>query len=226
MRFNLTCSAMLIAAGLLMSGGASANILEEGDVVTVGDKGGGVFGPGGYSAEVNFMLQNQTSAQRAYAGTFVLDYQETDDYKWNQFVSFCLEPDVYLTPFSNPYTVNSVDGAGYNLALISELWGRHYRQITNGTTAAAFQVALWEIAFGQSDFNVMSGDFRLTANTNSAIRTTAQSWVQSLNGRGPRADNLVVLVNNQSLADRQDLITRVPEPTTLGLLVSASRRSA
>ncbi len=218
MRFKLTCSAMLLAAGLLMGNAASANMLEEGDVVTVGDNGDGIFGPGGYAAEVNFMLLNQSEVHRAYAGTFILDYQRTGDYEWNQFVSFCLEPDVYLTPFSNPYTVNTVEGAGYNEALMSELWGRYFWQISNETTAAAFQVALWEIAFGQSDMNVMSGDFRLTSGTDSGIRNTAQSWLQSLNGSGPLADDIVVLVNNPQLADRQDLITRVPEPTTLGLL--------
>ena len=51
-----------------------------------------------------------------------------------------------------------------------------------------------------------------------AVTTTARNWLNALNGQGPMAQGLVVLVNNQQLADRQDLIAQVQEPATLALL--------
>ena len=212
--------------GIFAATAAFALPLTVGDTVNVGDTSGNVFtpspvpsDPNGLFAGVSFSL-NGGSWRGASAGVFVLDYQHvapTATSTWTQFLSFCLEPDVYLTPFSNPYSVQSVGGASYNQALISELWGRFYSSVVDNTTAAAFQVALWELAYGTTDMNVATGAFRLASGS---IATLAQGWINQLNGSGPRAEGLVVLVNNPNLADRQDLITQVsvPEPATLGLL--------
>ncbi len=138
-------------------------------------------------------------------------------------MSFCLEPDVYLTPFSNPYTVNTLGSAGYLQAgnPIGELWGRYRALVSNDTTAAAFQVALWELAYGTTDRDLSTGAFQLQGGAGGSVYSTAQGWLNSLDGTGPQAGELVVLVNNQQLADRQDLLTQthaVPEPGTLALL--------
>lgn len=55
---------------------------------------------------------------------FVLDQRPTSGGPWDQFLSFCLEPNVYLTPFSNPYRVDTLAGAGYQQPNdpIDELW--------------------------------------------------------------------------------------------------------
>jgi hypothetical protein len=214
-------------AGLLAAASASALPLTIGDSVNVQDRSGTVFtpspvplDPNGLYTGVSFRL-NGGSSISANAGVFVLDYQHlapTATMSWTQFVAFCLEPDVYLTPFSNPYAVNTLSGASYNQTLIAELWGRYRGSVVDNVTAAAFQVGLWELAFGATDRNVMTGAFRLTGS--SSVGSLAQQWLSSLNGQGPIAQGLVVLVNNQRLADRQDLITQVsvPEPATLSLL--------
>lgn len=204
---------------------AHALPLEIGDQVEVGNLAGNAFTPtpiagdsSGLYTNVSFLL-NGTTNRSASAGLFVLDYREGAS-AWEQFESFCLEPDVNLTPFSNPYTVNTLGGAGYLSSPISELWGRYRSQVTNDVNAAAFQVALWELAYGSTDRNLSTGDFRLTGGSG-AVFETAQDWLGSLNGAGPSAAGLVVLVNNRQLADRQDLITQVhsvPEPGTLALL--------
>jgi hypothetical protein len=217
-------SAAVIASGLAVASIAVATPLTIGSSVQVSDQSGGVFGPSpsttdsnGLYSSVAFSL-NYGSNVYASAGLFVLNYSANSGASWNQFYSFCLEPDVYLTPFSNPYTVNAVGSAGspaYPQALIGELWGRYRGSVNDDLSAAAFQVALWELSYGATDLNLGMGAFRLTSG--GGIFSTAQSWLSSLNGSGPMAQGLVVLVNNQSMADRQDLITQVPEPATLGL---------
>ena len=233
---NLVPLAAAVAA--LVAALVIAAPLAIGDQVQIGDSAGGVFGPSpsgtdanGLYSSVSFLLDG-THAENAAAGVFVLDYSH-DGASWTQFQSFCLEPDVYLTPFSNPYTVNSVGSAGsplYPEALISELWGRYRGSVTNDTTAAAFQVSLWELSYGNTDRDLATGAFRLTSS--GAVTTMAQGWLNSLDGQGPMAEGLVVLVNNQQLADRQDLITQAPEPSTLALFglallgIGAMRRRA
>ena len=89
--------------------------------------------------------------------------------------------------------------------------------------AAAFQVALWELSYGDRNGLLTSGSFVLN-NAGGAVGTVAQGWLNLLDGKGPMADGLLVLTNTrgtncQGLAcDRQDLITRVPEPASLALL--------
>jgi hypothetical protein len=233
--------ASAVASLLLLTSTAQAIPLTFGDQVEVGNVSGTVFTPSpvgsdsnGLYSNVSFLL-NGTRSVSASAGLFSLDYRQPAS-AWEQLLAFCLEPDVYLTPFSNPYTVNSVSGAGYTAAPIAELWGRYRGNVVSDTTAAAFQVAIWELAFGTSDRNLSTGDFRLT--TTGTVLTTAQGWLNSLTGTGPMANDLFVLVNNQSLTDRQDLLTSgpvsVPEPGTLtllgaglaGLLVTRRRRAA
>lgn len=101
------------------------------------------------------------------------------------------------------------------------MWGRYFGLVTNDTTAAAFQVALWELAFGDTDKDLSHGDFKLTSG--GTVQTTAQGWLDSLNGQGPIAQGLLVLVDKQNGTERQDLLTQVrvndvPEPTMLALL--------
>lgn len=223
-------TATLAAIGLWVSTSASALPLNSGDIVRVGDASGSVFTPApvlgdtnGLFTNVRFSLNGGASVT-ASAGLFVLDYQHvapTATTMWTQFLAFCLEPDVYLTPFSNPYTVNTVGATRYNSALISELWGRYRSSVVDDTTAAAFQVSLWEVVFGTTDLNVATGAFRLTSSL-STVGALAQQWVSSLTGQGAMAQGLRVLVNNPNSANRQDLLTQgavsVPEPATLMLM--------
>lgn len=216
------------AAGLFAAASASALPLTIGDRVNVSDQSGNAFTPApdnGLFAGLSFSL-NGGAATSVYAGQFVLDYRHvapTATTTWTQFLSFCLEPNVYLAPFSNPYTVQALGGAGNRYTdpggLISEFWARYRDLVVSDSTAAAFQVGLWELAYGTTDRNLRTGDFVLTSNN--TVYNIAQGWLNLLTGEGPRADGLVVLVDNPYDAyNRQDLITQVsvPEPATLGLL--------
>ncbi|MFN7121898.1 MAG: PEP-CTERM sorting domain-containing protein [Hydrogenophaga sp.] len=232
MKLSHFASAVALTIGALTQVHAAPLVL--GDKVNVDNKFGTVFQPGtaadtdGLSSSVAFTLNGSTNGSAA-AGLFVLDYKRVTDAvgaSWTQFLSFCLEPDVNLAPFDNPYQAKSLQGGGYNAAgsLISELWGRHFGSVTNDVTAAAFQVALWELAFGSTDKNLDSGAFKL--NSGGDVKTTAQGWLNSLNGQGPMAAGLLVLVDSTAGRDnpnRQDLLTQVrvndvPEPAMLALL--------
>jgi hypothetical protein len=223
---RLLGTTVLALAGI---GQSMAVPLTVGTQVEVGDVAGNVFTPSpvmgdanGLYTGVTFLLDGWRNVS-ASAGVFVLDQRPTSGGAWDQFLSFCLEPDVYLTPFSNPYEVNTLASAGYLQTNnpIGELWGRYRGDVTNDTRAAAFQVALWELAYGTTDRNLATGAFRLVNDSHNMVYETAQGWLSSLDGTGPQASGLMVLVNNRQLADRQDLITQatsVPEPGTLALL--------
>lgn len=214
-----------LAIALLAGAQATAATISAGDVVTVGDRYGNVFTPTPVAGDSNGLYRNLTiringtTNVNVSAGLFVLDFREgTSD--WEQFETFCLQPNVYLQPFSNPYQAISLGAGAYATAsaAIGELYGRFRDAVVNDRTAAAFQVALWELAY-DSGRNLGAGNFQLTY-LGSDVAATANTWLAAIDGTGPRA-NLLALVSNPNLADRQDLLVEdVPEPGTLGLLVA------
>ncbi len=254
MKCSLLSVVCVLSFSVLLS--AHAAPLVIGGSVEVGNIAGDVFTPtpvagdaNGLSANVKFTLNGIADKTTYAAGLFVLDQRAAGSTgSWSQLLAFCLEPDAFLTPFSNPYAVKSLSGAGYTAVsgALSELWGRYHDQVTNDLNAAAFQVAVWELAYGTTDKNLSSGSFIL--NTKGTIKTTAQGWLDSLNGDSTKmAEGLVVLQDNEtSRRNNQDMLAQgevtsrrpdqpsesqrnnkdlqtpgeVPEPGMLGLLAA------
>jgi hypothetical protein len=55
--------------------------------------------------------------------------------------------------------------------------------------------------------------------TSGSVYNLAQNWLNALDGTGPMASGLLVLVDNpKNNVHRQNLITQVPEPGSLALL--------
>ena len=243
MKRSFLAAACVLSLSALMS--AHAAPLVIGASVEVADLDNQAFLPtpvvsdtDGLRKNVYFSL-NGGIEQGASAGLLVLDQRPAgSNGGWSPLLAFCLEPDAWLSPFNNPYTVKSLPGAGYAASAsgaISELWGRYFSQVTNDTNAAAFQVAVWELAYGTTDKNLATGDFILTASTSNlaAVRNTAQSWLTNLNGDVTQmAQGLVALQDNEAQRNKQDLLTQgqatplqsqqnqVPEPGMLGLLAA------
>jgi len=232
MKLSFLSAACVLSLSALMP--AHATPLVIGGSVEVGNIAGNVFTPSPVGLDTNGLYTNLSfklnsgNAQSTSAGLFVLDHKPAiGGGAWSQLLAFCLEPDVFLqgagNSFNNPYTVKSVAGAGYSAVsgAISELWGTYRSQVVNDTTAAAFQVALWELAYGTTDKNLASGMFQMTSNA--TVQGTAQSWLDSLDkGLGTMAQGLVVLQDNETNRNNQDLLTQgeVPEPGVLGLLAA------
>ncbi len=223
MKFQKLAGALLLAA---VAAPAVADVIQLGDVVQIADREGGVFTPtpvpgnaNGLYTAVSFTVAG--TSRSANAGLYVLDFSHdlsAGSTSWSQFLSFCLEPDVNLTGFSNPYTAMSLSAAGYNSQAVAELWGRYRDDVVNDVTAAAFQIALWELGYDGGSKNLAAGAF-VVNNPASTPYALAAGWLASLDGTGPKAHNLAVLVDNQrDRYDRQDLIVEIPVPATALLM--------
>jgi hypothetical protein len=109
------------------------------------------------------------------------------------FLTFCVEinQDVHLggtysfytgTVQSAPTPGNPIPGSSgmgaTKAALLDELWDRHYADITDANSGAAFQVAVWDIVY-DADFNLNSGNFKAYGNT--AATTLAATWLTDIN---------------------------------------------
>jgi len=161
--------------------------------------------------------------------------------------TFCIEinPASQPLPPTNPPTATDfavVPLSGPNALAISELYGRFYnneagvnwenKSTFNGDTAStAFQVALWELIY-DTDKNLSTGNFQ--ANNLGAVSTTAQSYLNALNGDTSMFNSrfsgsqLVELLapagGNKSQDNIQDQITLVPKapgvPAPPGVLLA------
>jgi hypothetical protein len=104
---------------------------------------------------------------------------------------------------------------------IRELWAEHYADVVNNVTAAAFQLAIWEIVYENSgtwDVTAWDGtqdSFKVTGYL-SGVDTLANSWLAGVADVGGSMANLYALSSNSY----QDIIVEVPVPAAfiLGML--------
>jgi hypothetical protein len=124
-------------------------------------------------------------------------------------------------PNPGPGAPNGMGGLRANL--IRELWSNVYDQhlITNNSSAAAFQLAIWEIINETNTdpktkalvLNVQTGI--LKAQADQPTLRLANTWLGGLDlsGNGPKDNSLIALEN----ATYQDYVTSVPAPPGLVL---------
>ena len=152
------------------------------------------------------------------------------------FLSFCIEPLQGISAGSTVYTfdIDEVQNApatgvlgNIKADLLRELFGRYYssfQQTLSVTTAAALQIAVWEINqeayVSGTPFSVSTGVIRYQSAANPDIIVQANNMLASLDGTGPLLTQLYALRN----ASSQDLAFHaevgVPEPGTLGMLAT------
>ncbi len=213
-----------LAIGALSAGLAFIAPAAHASTVWVRDgNGGNVFsgaGPGFTNITINVDGVNKGVS----AGAFVLQYKfstlapPNNDPGWTTFLTYCLEPDELLsidgTAKAGSFVegiANTVEYAGSAVELTQLVNTWFANSLTSATNAAAFQVALWELAY-DSAINLDAGYFSLAAN--GAVKTQALAYLNTANWVSG-GDNLDVIlrIGNQDL-----IIQLIPEPGTLALL--------
>lgn len=147
-----------------------------------------------------------------------------DLYEWTSFGT--LYTDYTLVPEATHRFANA--RANTDLAKLFTTAGT----LTNSVQQAAFQIAVWEIAYeATSAYNLGSGAAKFTGGTarTSGALTLASTWLNALPGQ-TRPANLVVLESSAvgRVAGHQDLVaaapvitvSAVPEPSTYALLAT------
>lgn len=150
-------------------------------------------------------------------------------------VAYCI--DIFQTlSFGSLYTDYSTSTLAADGVLsaarkseISQLFHGFYdTSLTSSTNSAAFQLALWEIAY-EKDGNPLNVDgasgskgttYATSPNTPAAVITIADSWLAGLGSFSTDLDGFTTYRS----ASHQDLISyhgeRVPEPATVTMLVA------
>jgi hypothetical protein len=177
--------------------------------------GSNVFSGGPGSQNVSIKVNG--SDLNVAAGAFALQYRFNTADAWTNFLTYCLEPDENLgisgsTIYNGSFyaDIGATPEYGSVAADLARLNARWFADsLTTAVKSAAFQVALWEIAY-DTGRNLGAGLFRL--NTNGAVLTQAQAYLDAANWPGSGNLGVILRVGNQ------DLIVQVPEPATLGLL--------
>lgn len=114
---------------------------------------------------------------------------------------------------------------------VTELWHEHIAGVVDATTAAAFQVALWEIIYENTTaqpnvdpYDVSAGDLVLIGNTSQGVIDQANEWLGTVDDgvfeENPLID-LMALTHYSSETNWQDYLYDVnagviiPEPVTV-----------
>lgn len=145
------------------------------------------------------------------------------------FAAYCVDPFHYSTTAYNAYlgpsTANNVTTAfAAHATDIQNLFNNYYAgTIGNNANAAAFQLALWEIA--NDDKNLSTGFVKTNGGTDLTLIANATTLLSNLSYSGPNLYNLTVyLVDRPAQAVGQDyivatLVDPVPEPESYALML-------
>jgi hypothetical protein len=155
-------------------------------------------------------------ARTAYAGLFRLK-QTTVGGMVTTFVGVCLEP-LETLRLPRQYDVGT-PLSSFVIGRLGALLSNALPMVGNSQTAAAFQIAAWEIANeGQGGLNLGDGAFRLQ-NAGTGTRTLAQGWLDLINAGTWSANNRTTILQAPGTQDLlTDLPAEVPVPAA-GLLM-------
>lgn len=192
---------------------ASATIqAAPGDIINVALQGNTAFRD---HNDANAMAQWTTyslngTSRRGMAGMFRMT--GTDAYgNVQDFLAFCLDPMQGLRR-SHDYVVGTSLG-GSALDRLSALMNNALALVTDATSAAAFQLAAWEIANeGQGGLSLGNGAF-VVSETIAGTGAVAQGWLDLISsGTWDRGARDLVILQDPILQDLVTNIAPVPVP--------------
>ena len=102
-------------------------------------------------------------------------------------------------------------------ANLQTLWGSYFSSVVDANSAAAFQLAQWEIAF-DDDVTLSNPLGRLYVDGGqfqAGITDTAETWLTNIRTGSATTQSSLYLLSGQGV---QDLVTPVPEPGTVAAL--------
>lgn len=183
LRALLRCSALATALGFAAA--IAAPTASAAPVLVRDADGGSVFSGSGLAAPQVVSINVSGSDKSVYASPFALQYSTDSGASWINFLTYCLEPDETLgvsgTPTAGDLVASMFGTAEYSgsASSLGRLYATYFSDsLTSDTKAAAFQVALWELAYDTGS-NLSAGAFKL--NTTGAIATQAANYLNAAN---------------------------------------------
>lgn len=206
---HLFSLALLISLGMI-STQASAQFVRESTSI---------------GTELNLALPvNPSSAGNYWSGLLSITPSLTENGPGLSFAAFCIDPSQFASPSASDYFLASglsALGNSTKETWVSNLYSNSYASSIGSTTdAAAFQLALWDLA--KDDGNLSSGSVRSTGSTNTTVLGSANSMITAAKlGAGPAQYSFSLYTS----ATAQDYVvatsvTAVPEPETYAMLLS------
>jgi hypothetical protein len=233
--------ALAVAFGAASAEAATSVWVRDGN-------GGTVFngGPGYVTINIRVVKpDNSVWSPGVNAGAFALQYSLTSNGgPWTDFLTYCLEPDETLGINSNGTAYQGTLGASVGNtpdyaasgAQLRALYNNFFADsLTSATKSAAFQVALWEVAYetkasytlgdiliGNANIPTSAGLFGVFDTNGSApgspgdiVAAQAMQYLSLFNGNWAAGQDIGVILR----VGNQDLVVRlIPEPATAGLL--------
>jgi len=211
-KWKLGLSLALGALGLMPGANASADTIDVQATIT-----GVQFATSSYTTVgIKF---NGSDLGQVIAGPEIW-HQTGGSTLLGDYLTYCVEinQDVYLgssygfttgTVESAPTPGNPIPGASgmgsAKATLLDELWARHYGDVSNAVSGAAFQVAVWDIVY-DADFNLGIGNLQAYGNT--AVTDLATTWLTDVNTNSTAFthQNLLALKSDNF----QDQVTLLP----------------
>jgi len=163
---------------------------------------------------------NNVQENRVYAGAFRLKSDQFGDL--SEFLAFCLQPLERLTlPKAHEFGSNFSASVTQDLQILAQ---NAWSSVTDKVSAAAFQMAAWEITTEtMSSYDIDDGVFAITyGSTNSnAAEGIAQGWLDNIS-TDAWTDNgqEFVILNAEGTQDLLTNVAPVPLPAS-GLMLAA-----
>lgn len=221
--------ASIVLGGFVLAGSAQATMVQVRDAVGGENASGGL--PGVFKIGTGSWVSGTTEglAYNRVVPVGTVDLEADYGSGWEPLKTYCYEPNMGLQ-----FGLNPPDSVGYpyellpppvnpavtpqDIQYIQTLWSNAYADsMTSPVKAAAFQFIVWEL-IEESTFDLSVGQVRLDLGDAHAtnVYNQANAWMANITGGTWTSQTPLFVLHSDT---SQDLLTPVPEPGTLALLL-------